>query len=150
LNLSVELAMNVIVHCDPDLEIGQIHSGIRRVVPITGGTFEGPNVKGIVLSGGADWNLTRADGTGEVWARYTLQSDDGTLISVINQGKSYIKSAGKLNKPDEINFENDVYIYTTPSFEVSGEKYNWLNNSMFVGTLKPHPKGVCLSFYRLI
>ncbi|WP_391557143.1 DUF3237 domain-containing protein [Robertmurraya sp.] len=149
--MNVELAMELVVHCGPDLEIGETHGGIRRVVPITGGTFEGPKVKGVVLPGGADWNLTRPDGTGSVWARYTIQADDGTLISIINQGKSYIRSAEELNEQkSEFDFERDVYMYTTPSFEVAGEKYQWLSKNMFIGTLRPHPEGVQLRFYQLI
>ncbi|WP_226035483.1 DUF3237 domain-containing protein [Aquibacillus saliphilus] len=149
MDFRTELAMKLIVYCDQELEIGQTYTGVRRVVPIIGGTFEGPGVNGIVLPGGADWNLTRSDGTGEVWARYTLQANDGALISVINQGKSYIKSLTKKN--DKMGTpEEDVYIYTTPSFEVSGEKYSWLNTNMFIGTLEPHPKGVQLHFFRIV
>lgn len=149
--LQVELAMELVVHCGEHLEIGETHAGIRRVIPITGGTFEGPKIKGVVLPGGADWNLSRPDGTGEAWARYTLQADDGTLISVLNQGKSYQKPQKELEKDQKgSDPDHDFYIYTTPSFEVAGEKYSWLNHHMFVGKLKPHPLGVSILFYRLI
>ena len=36
------------------------------------------------------------------------------------------------------------------TFEVTGEKYSWLRNSMFIGTLDLHPKGVHLHFYQLV
>jgi hypothetical protein len=45
--------------------------GERRVIPITGGSFEGPNIKGAVLPGVADWQLVRPDGDLELYARYT-------------------------------------------------------------------------------
>lgn|SRR5690625_1173106 len=147
MKIDLELAMKLDVHCDKPLEIGETHSGFRRVIPIIGGTFEGPNIKGIILPGGADWNLTRSDGTGEVLARYTLKADDGTLISVLNKGKSY--EWAKRDAVDTTNEKKSI-IYTTPSFEVSGEKYKWLNDSMFVGSILPYEKGVYIHFYRLV
>ena len=42
--------------------IGQSSRGLRRVVPITGGTFEGPRIRGRVVPGGADWQVVRPDG----------------------------------------------------------------------------------------
>ena len=101
--------------------------GFRRVIPIIGGRFEGPELRGIVLPGGADWNLRRSDDVAEVWARYTLQTDDGILISVINAGLAH----GAPGTPER-------YARTSPSFEVSHERYAWLTRSVFVGTLERH------------
>ena len=44
--------------------VGPSTHGLRRVVPITGGTFSGPRISGRVVSGGADWQYVRADGVG--------------------------------------------------------------------------------------
>jgi hypothetical protein len=38
--------MTLHVELAPPLEIGDIGPGIRRVIPITGGTFEGANIRG--------------------------------------------------------------------------------------------------------
>ena len=54
------------------------------MVPITGGTFEGPRLKGKVLPG-ADWQIVRPDGVLELEARYALETDDGALISMVNR-----------------------------------------------------------------
>ena len=43
-------------------ELGAVSSGRRRIVDITGGTFEGPGIKGKIRPGGADWQIVRADG----------------------------------------------------------------------------------------
>jgi hypothetical protein len=65
------------------LEIGILPSGSeRRVIPILGGTLEGPSMRGGVLSSGADWQIVHANGSAELDARYTLQTDTGALISV--------------------------------------------------------------------
>jgi hypothetical protein len=43
-------------------EIGQTPHGMLSIFPITGGSFEGERLRGIVL-GGADWVTAGADGT---------------------------------------------------------------------------------------
>ena len=48
--------------------------GERRVVAITGGTFEGPALKGSIVPGGADWQIARADGVLDIDARYALRT----------------------------------------------------------------------------
>jgi hypothetical protein len=135
----IELVMTLRVEIGPVLEVGEVGAGLRRVIPITGGSFEGPAIRGEVVPGGADWNLTRPDGVAEVWARYTLRADDGVLVGVTNAGLIVPQPDGSL------------YARTTPQFEVVGERYAWLRRSMFVGTLIPLAAGgaVQLQFFRV-
>ena len=70
----------------PPLDVGPVPGGRRRIIPILSGTFEGSGMKGRVLPGGADWQIVRADGLGELDTRYTLETDDGKLIYVQNAG----------------------------------------------------------------
>lgn len=135
----LELVMTLRVTVAPALELGDVGAGFRRVIPITGGAFEGPAIRGEVVPGGADWNLTRPDGVAEVWARYTLRADDGALIGVINAGVIMPQPDGRL------------YARTTPQFEVAGERYAWLRRGSFVGTLIPESGGgaVRLQFFRV-
>jgi hypothetical protein len=135
----LELVMTLRVEIAPALELGEVGAGFRRVIPITGGTFEGPDIRGEVVPGGADWNLTRPDGAAEVWARYTLRTDDGVLIGVTNAGLI-------LRQPD-----GSLYARTAPQFEVAGERYGWLRRATFAGTLTPLEGGgaVQLQFFRL-
>ena len=72
------------VTVEAPLDFGDIGKGRRRVVPITGGEFSGPTMRGTVLGGGADWQIIRGDGVAELEARYTLRTDDGALIHVRN------------------------------------------------------------------
>ena len=80
----LELIFSARVTVDKPQELGDIGKGRRRIVPITGGTVEGPLLRGKVLPGGADWQIVRSDGVAELEARYTLQTDDGALIHVRN------------------------------------------------------------------
>ena len=72
------LAMTIRVQVGPPTELGQVPRGRRRIIPILGGTFEGPNIRGKVVPGGADWQIVRADGFAELDTRYMLQTDAGS------------------------------------------------------------------------
>lgn len=101
------------------MDHGETSAGRRRVIPITGGNFEGPEIRGEVLAGGADWQLTRPDGVTEVEAIYDIRTDDGAVIHVVNRG-----------------IVAPPYVRTAPRFDAPRGRYDWLNRAVFVGTLK--------------
>ena len=69
------------------LDLGDTAQGHRRIVPFTGGTFTGPDLKGILLPGAsADWQTAFPDGTAFGDIRYTLQTDGGDLLYVQSRG----------------------------------------------------------------
>ena len=99
--------------------------GRRNVIPITGGTFEGPSIKGTILNGGADYQTTNADGRTEVQAIYCIRTDDGVSIHVRNRG---IICSGK-----DANGNPNFYFKCAPQFEAPADSpYGWLNNALFV------------------
>ena len=123
-----------VYECDATLEqpldFGPTVEGHRRIIPITGGTVRGPRIRGEILSGGADWNLTRSDGAGSVEAAYYLKTDDGVLVRIVNKGVG----AGAPPAPAKATGER-FFMFTHPSFEAPIGKYDWMNRSMFIGTL---------------
>src|SRR2546425_11126593 len=70
----------------PPQKLGTVPHGIRSIVPVTGGDFEGPRLRGKVLPGGGDWLLLRPDGVLELDLRITLETDDHALIYMTFQG----------------------------------------------------------------
>ena len=69
------------------LDLGDLVQGRRRIVPLTGGTFAGPELNGRLLPGSsADWQIVLPDGTALGDIRYTLQTDDGNLLYVQARG----------------------------------------------------------------
>jgi hypothetical protein len=79
--------MQLSVEVGEVLSIGHVAQGERRVVAITGGSFDdGSGWRGEVLPGGADWQLLRSDGVLEVDARYVLQDTHGARVQVTSQG----------------------------------------------------------------
>ena len=104
---------------------GETQHGKRTVIPITGGTFEGPNIKGTIINGGADYQLAYKDNRTELEAIYSIKTDDGIYIHVRNRGIIY-------NGKDE-NGNPTFYFKAAPQFEApTDSKYNWLNNALFV------------------
>ena len=56
-------------------------------MPLTGGTFAGPELNGKLLPGAsADWQIVLPDGTALGDIRYTLQTDAGALLYVQSRG----------------------------------------------------------------
>ena len=125
----IEFVYEAIADLAPALTLGQTPFGMRRQVPILGGTFAGPRIKGTILAGGVDWQLSRPDGFTAIEAIYTVQTHDGVLIHVRNHG--VIRA---INKPAP-----EGYGRTIPEFEAPNGPYGWLNEAVFVGTLAPHP-----------
>src|SRR4030042_6725970 len=108
------------------IDFGKSKYGERRIIPITGGTFKGPNIEGVVLPGGADWQLTRPDGDVELYARYTLKTNNGALIQVQNRVLVHMSKDGN----------SQPYIRSVIDFEApSDSPHAWLNHAIFLGTL---------------
>jgi Protein of unknown function (DUF3237) len=149
--VATEFVFEARVKVDKPLVVGQSSHGLRRVIPILGGTFSGPNIKGKVVPGGADWQFVRPDGVLDVQAKYTLETDDGVLIMVDNRGMRHASPAvmeritkGELVPPSE------YYFRTTAQFEVpNGSKYEWLNKAIFVGIAERQPDAAVIRFYRV-
>ncbi|MFL1012285.1 DUF3237 domain-containing protein [Jejuia sp. DST062] len=120
----LEFAFELKVTIDQPIELGETPHGKRIIIPISGGTFEGPGIKGRVLKGGADYQYVSMNGQRtELNAIYTIKTDDNVLIQVQNTGLIYT--------PKEALSE--VYFRAAPKFEAPiDSKYAWLNNAIFI------------------
>jgi hypothetical protein len=149
--VATEFAFEARVSVETALVVGQSSRGVRRVVPITGGTFEGPNIRGRVIPGGADCQYVRPDGVLVVEARYTLETSDEVLIMVTNRGIRRASPAvtERLGRGEPVD-PSEYYFRTTPEFEAPiGSNYEWLNQSMFIGVAERHPDAAIIRFYRV-
>lgn len=141
----LEYVVELKVKCEGAYQVGQTSHGNRFVIPIVGGTFEGPQMKGIILPGGADYQLQDTEhGRTEVEAIYSIQTDDGVNIHIRNRGLIYTGT-------DE-NGNPQFYFRTSPQFEAPQDsKYAWLNNAIFV--CQPNlndPNGlICLKIWKV-
>ncbi len=140
----LEFAVQLYVTLGEAYTVGETPHGRRMVIPITGGTFEGPGIKGTVLNGGADYQLAHDNRT-ELEAIYSIKTDDGVYIHVRNRG---IIQTGGENRGDTPSF----YFKCAPTFEApTDSKYAWLNSSIFVcqPSFSGKPGGITLNVWRV-
>lgn len=141
----LEFVMQLKVTLDKAYSVGETPHGKRTVIPITGGTFEGPLLKGTIINGGADYQLANREGNRtELEAIYSIKTDDGVYIHVRNRGIIYM---GK----DE-NGNQSFYFKAAPQFEApSDSKYAWLNNAIYVCAPAPSMMqgGIALNVWKV-
>jgi hypothetical protein len=138
------------IEIDAPLAVGKAPYGERRIINIMGGEFSGPRLSGRILPGGADWQIIRSDGIAEVEARYTLETDDGALIYIINWGYRH-------GPPDVISRLNagarvspDAYYFRTiPKFETGSAEYAWLNGMVSVAVGERRSDEVIITVYEV-
>ena len=133
----LEFALQLKVTLGDSYDVGETQHGQRIVIPITGGTFEGPAIKGTIINGGADYQLAnKALNRTELEAIYSIKTDDGVYIHVRNRG---IIWSGK-----DAQGNPSFYFKAAPQFEAPADsKYAWLNNSLFV--CAERGKAACIS-----
>lgn len=121
-----ELVWEAKVKIGATIVVGESKRGIRRIIPIKGGSFSGPKIKGEVLPLGEDWQLVRPDGDTELYARYLLKTDDGHVIQIINQALIHVGEKG-----------NGFYCKSVLDLEAPKDSpYDYLNHAVFIGTLE--------------
>ena len=146
------MTMHLDVAFDRVLDIGDVQTGRRRIFPVNGGEFEGSRLRGKVLPDGADWVLWRKDGAMVIDVRLMLKTDDDALISMQYAGLMYgrtpeaqaaIRSGGKLS------YES-LYLRTTPRFETSAPRHEWMNRVIAVANGQPGGKGGVYHIFEII
>ena len=117
---NLEFAFEIRIKVEPGtgFEAGATPKGLRRVIPITGGSFEGPNIKGEVIPGGYDFQLLRNDNVMEIDARYALQTDDGALVTIVNRGLRRASKEVMQQMASGIEVSPSLYYFrSVPQFE---------------------------------
>jgi hypothetical protein len=132
----------------PVVSLGEAPGGERRYVPIVGGTVEGPQLHGEVLSGGVDWQLQRRDGTLDIEAHYVLKTADGALIEVQSRGYRHgppevmaRMARGEAVAPDA------YYFHTALSFCTGSPAWARLNSLLAVAKARREPGAAVLEVY---
>jgi len=152
-DLKTEFLGEVVAHLDWGqlLAVGDTQRGNRQIVYVTGGTFEGPKLKGVVLPGGGDWFVGRPDGVTEMDVRIVVRADDNQLIYCYYRGINDVSPevAIKIITGEKID-PSQYYFRTTPVFETASVKYGWLNRIVTVGVGKITPQGVAYKLYSVL
>jgi hypothetical protein len=114
----------------------------RRIVPITGGRFEGPKLRGTILSIGEDAILAEASGRTRLDVRLVLATEDGAHIFVqyrgIRVGPPEVMQ--RLAKGEAVP-RDQYYFRTSLTFETGHATYRWLNDILAIGVGERPPSG---------
>jgi hypothetical protein len=132
------------------ISMGETPDGTRRIIPILEGRVEGPMIRGELIGGGADWQLTRPDSVTVVNATYALRTDDGVVIQIRNRGLRHgpPEVMAALAGGREVD-PKAYYFRTTLEFIAPEGRYEWLNRSIFVCTGAGFPQSIRLWVWRV-
>jgi Protein of unknown function (DUF3237) len=130
-------------------ELGPVAAGERRIVPLTGGTFAGPAMRGTLLPGAsADWQIVLADGTALGDIRYTLQTDGGDLLYVQSRSVRHGSAAvlARLGRGEDVD-AGEYTFRTATQIETAAPGLDWLNRGVFISVGGRRPGGVTYETY---
>ena len=130
---------------------GDIGTGVRRIIPITGGEVRGEGINGKVCPFGADFQIIRPNELIELEAKYAIETDDGAVIYVENKGIRFgpVDLVKRLNRGEGVD-PKLIYFRTVPKFETGAEKYRWLMESLFIGSAARHADRVVIDVHQVL
>jgi hypothetical protein len=133
-SLKSQFLMDLILETAPAVSMGN-----RTIVAVTGGTFEGPKLKGKVVGPGADWPVRVNDRLRILDVRILLVTDDDHKI--------YMTYRGVIHTPAG---QGERYWRTVPIFETDSTKYEWLNSVVAVGVNFAIPQRVSYRIFQIL
>jgi hypothetical protein len=131
------------------LDVGLVTHGRRRIVPLTGGTFRGPDLNGELIGGtSADWQIVLPDGTALGDIRYTLKTDNGALLYVRSQSVRHGSEEvlARLARGDDVD-ASEYTFRTSTQIETAAAELDWLNKGIFIGVGGRRAGGVTYETY---
>jgi hypothetical protein len=130
----LRFAFEARVDIAPTEQIGHAGSAPLGFTPITGGTVDGPRLRGSVVPGGGDWAVTRPGEATDLDARYLIRAEDGALIDIVNRGfwvaPPEVEAA--LDAGEQVD-PGRYYFRTQPVFRTDAPQHAWLTRTVFVG-----------------
>jgi hypothetical protein len=131
------------------LDLGGGPQGRRRIVPLTGGTFTGPELRGKLLAGAsADWQTILPDGTAIGDIRYLLQTDRGDLLYVQSHSIRHGSPAvlARLGRGEDVD-PGEYTFRTSTRIETGAADLDWLNKGVFISVAGRQAAGVIYETY---
>ena len=150
-DLKTKYVFSLAIQVGKPVVAGDLGYGVRRVIPVLGGTVTGEGINGTIHQGGADFQIIRPDGFTELEAKYTFELDDGAVIYIANYGIRFgPKEALDRIARGEIVDPALIYFRSVPKFETAHPKYRWLMQNLFIGVGARHPDRVELAVHQVL
>ncbi len=131
------------------LTVGHLGGGLRRFIPITGGTVSGAH-EGVILPGGGDWQTVLADGSLELEARYHISIGDAVVEVQSNGLRTGSPEVLARLSAGEIVPTQEYYFRTAVRLRSGDEKLAYLNKLLFVSTGERRASQVHLSIIPIL
>jgi hypothetical protein len=149
--LATKYVFSLSIKVGTPIVAGDLGYGIRRVIPVLGGTVQGEGIKGTIHSGGADFQVIRPDGFTELEAKYTFELDDGAVIYIENIGVRFgpKEALDRIARGEAVD-PALIYFRSVPRFETGHPKYRWLMQNLFIGVGARHPDRVELTVHQVL
>lgn len=141
---------DLVVELCPPHEMGDCPAGLRRIIPIIGGTASGPLLNGRILPIGADWQTVQTGGIADLDARYAIETTDGAVIEVVSKGIRHASAevAARIAAGDAVP-ASEYYMRTAIRLDSGHPDYAWVNRALFLATGAKVGSTVTLSVYRV-
>jgi len=133
-------------------DLGQTPFGRRRIATVSGGSFSGDRLQGLVEpSPGGDWLLVRSDGVLMLDVRLTLRTDDGARIYMHYTGMRHgpAEVIESLNRGEAVD-PASYYFRSTKVFETAAPAYLWLNRLLAVGIGRREASGPIYEVHEIL
>jgi hypothetical protein len=130
---------------------GETGHGVRRIIPIIGGTVKGEAINGKVCPFGADFQIIRPNELIELEAKYAFETDDGAVVYLENKGIRFgpLDLLQKLKRGEPVD-PKLIYFRTVPKFETGSEKYRWLMENLFIASAARHADRVVIDVHQVL
>jgi hypothetical protein len=130
---------------------GDLGHGIRRIIPILGGTVSGEKFNGTIYPCGADFQTICPDGFTEVEAKYAFELDDGAVIYIENVGVRFgpKEALDRIARGEAVD-PALIYFRSVPKFETGTAQYRWLMQHLFIGVGARHPDRVVIDVHQVL
>ncbi|RED37708.1 uncharacterized protein DUF3237 [Rhodopseudomonas thermotolerans] len=149
--LETKYAFTITARIGEVTSVGEIGTGVRRIIPILGGEVKGEGINGRVLPFGADFQIIRPNELIELEAKYAFETDDGAVVYVENVGIRFgpVELLQKLKRGEPVD-PKQIYFRTRPRFETGHRNYQWLMQHLFIGSAARHADRVVIDVHQVL
>lgn len=134
---ALEELMTVTATLTTPMMVSALPCGARVLVDVTGGAFDGPNLKGTLDASGGDWVTISQNGSTRLDVRLVLRTHDGVTILMRYRGVMVERVSGPR------------VAHVAPLFEAPAGRYDWLNNVQAIGVGELDADRVVYRLFRL-
>jgi hypothetical protein len=141
----------IVAEVGPVVSLGVGPYGERRYVEIVGGRVDAPGMSGVVVGGGTDWQIARADNVLEIEAHYCLLLDDGARVEIVSSGLRHGPAAvlQRLGRGEPVD-PGEYFFRTVIRFQTGAARLAHLNRTMVIAVGARRRASVELTLYRVL